>query len=225
MDCVKCGAPLPAKSNICGYCGALNDTDLRAIHNGVRSGPATERICPDCDIRLQSVELDTQGRFIIERCDKCLGLFFDPNELESLVDASVSPTYEIDHQRMTLLVEEEGKIAPSSVRYRKCPVCRNIMNRRAQGTRSGVVVDTCKQHGVWLDAGELGQILKWAKAGGRMLDQQRKDEERRSEDRRRRVDAKVKAEEARIRARITGMPLGRADGLSGLVGLVARLLR
>ena len=31
---------------------------------------------------------------------------------------------------------------------------------------SGVVVDRCLRHGVWLDGGELRQLFEWKKAGG-----------------------------------------------------------
>ena len=40
------------------------------------------------------------------------------------------------------------------------------MNRRNFGRRSGTVVDTCKEHGIWFDAQELGDILKWLRQGG-----------------------------------------------------------
>ena len=34
-------------------------------------------------------------------------------------------------------------------------------------------VDQCKAHGVWLDNGELIQLMEWKRAGGQMLDEQR----------------------------------------------------
>jgi len=46
------------------------------------------------------------------------------------------------------------------------------MARRSFGHRSGVVVDRCQEHGVWLDNGELIHLLEWKKAGGQMLHQQ-----------------------------------------------------
>ncbi|MFO7628090.1 MAG: zf-TFIIB domain-containing protein, partial [Prochlorococcaceae cyanobacterium] len=60
----------------------------------------------------------------------------------------------------------------------------DLMNRSLQGKRSGVVVDRCRDHGVWLDAGELLQLLEWARAGGVLLDQQRREEEQLQERRR-----------------------------------------
>jgi Zn-finger nucleic acid-binding protein len=31
---------------------------------------------------------------------------------------------------------------------------------------SGVIIDRCKEHGYWLDSGELRQIMEWAKLEG-----------------------------------------------------------
>src|SRR5262249_10356041 len=49
---------------------------------------------------------------------------------------------------------------------RPCPVCRELMNRRNYGQDSGVILDICKEHGVWFDADELARILAWIRAGG-----------------------------------------------------------
>ena len=56
--------------------------------------------------------------------------------------------------------------APAKVRYVACPVCKKIMNRSNFAHRSGVVIDTCKGHGVWLEAGELGRALAFIDSGG-----------------------------------------------------------
>jgi Zn-finger nucleic acid-binding protein len=50
------------------------------------------------------------------------------------------------------------------------------MNRVAFGHRSGVVIDQCKSHGVWLDGGEISHLLEWKKAGGQLLDQKKQAE-------------------------------------------------
>jgi Zn-finger nucleic acid-binding protein len=39
----------------------------------------------------------------------------------------------------------------------------------------------CRDHGVWLDAGELRQLLEWARAGGALLDQQQRQQEQEQE--------------------------------------------
>jgi len=51
------------------------------------------------------------------------------------------------------------------------------MNRRLFGKRSGVVLDRCRDHGSWLDAGELRQLMEWTRAGGRIHDKEREEQE------------------------------------------------
>jgi Zn-finger nucleic acid-binding protein len=187
MDCVNCGAPLPPKSQVCDHCGSVNDVDLRAIQRSTRRGKETDRTCPHCACKLRSVDIGVKGGFVVEQCSKCMGVFFDPGELESLLDSSVSHVYEVDHARLARLIEEEGIQTVDEVRYVACPVCGELMNRRSYGRRSGVIVDTCKEHGVWLDGGELRQLLKWMKAGGHIYDKISLAEERRREERKRRA--------------------------------------
>ena len=98
MDCVKCGAPLPAKSNICRFCSALNDVDLRAVTSHVRRGPATDRPCPRCRETMCTMDLQLAESFYVERCDKCMGVFFDAGELEVLLNKSVSNVFMIVYQ-------------------------------------------------------------------------------------------------------------------------------
>ena len=183
MNCSNCAAPLPATSMICAHCGTLNDTDLRALHRNARQGPPSERLCPRCEVAMQTVDLQVGGTFLIERCDRCLGIFFDLNELGALLKHSTKDVHDIDHQRMSQVIEQERKATPYTdlKTYVKCPVCRKTMNRRSAGARSGVIADRCKDHGTWLDGGELGLLLKWAKAGGQLHSEKRKLEEQKRE--------------------------------------------
>ena len=40
-----------------------------------------------------------------------------------------------------------------------CPLCHKSLERGRFAGKSQVVVDLCERHGIWLDAGELAQIL------------------------------------------------------------------
>jgi Zn-finger nucleic acid-binding protein len=57
-----------------------------------------------------------------------------------------------------------GPIGP--VRYRKCVRCGKMMNRVNFGKASGTVVDVCRGHGTFLDAGELHAIVTFIEGGG-----------------------------------------------------------
>ncbi len=42
-----------------------------------------------------------------------------------------------------------------------CAICGGTMARRELGRQSGVIVDTCKRHGIWFDRGELSHALRY----------------------------------------------------------------
>ena len=39
------------------------------------------------------------------------------------------------------------------------------MNRKNFGTKSGVIIDACSEHGLWFDDSELDLVLSWIQAG------------------------------------------------------------
>jgi Zn-finger nucleic acid-binding protein len=44
---------------------------------------------------------------------------------------------------------------------------------------SGILIDRCRDHGIWFDATELDGVLRWIKLGGeRASDEQKKEEDR-----------------------------------------------
>jgi len=63
---------------------------------------------------------------------------------------------------MELLADSLGGGHGSNrVVYRNCPKCRSSMQRINFDRRSGVVIDSCKDHGVWFDAGELKRVAQY----------------------------------------------------------------
>jgi Zn-finger nucleic acid-binding protein len=126
---------------------------------------------------LKTIDLNINGRFLIERCDECLGLFFDPNELETVLEATVANVFTINRSQLESI--NALKRSDYGVSYLKCPVCSTIMNRVNFGVKSGVIIDRCREHGVWLDGGELRHLFEWMKAGGKLLQQEREEEQSR----------------------------------------------
>jgi hypothetical protein len=84
------------------------------------------------------------------------------------------------------------------VRYRKCVACGTIMNRLNFGRLSGTIVDVCRGHGTFLDAGELHAVVRFIQSGG--LDRAR---ERQIED--------LKEQEQRLRQAQMARPTPAAD--------------
>ena len=179
-NCTNCSAPLSDGSIRCEYCGSRNDIDLKEVHYYTTHELETERTCPRCTVGLKTIDLNINGTFLIERCEECLGLFFDPNELETLLEAAATNVFTIDRSRLDS-INSTMRAGDYGVSYIKCPVCGTIMNRVNFGVKSGVIVDRCREHGVWLDGGELRHLLEWMKAGGKLLQQERQEQQKQSE--------------------------------------------
>ncbi|MBJ6725530.1 zf-TFIIB domain-containing protein [Geomesophilobacter sediminis] len=173
-NCTNCSAPLPANSITCEYCGSRNDIDLKGVHYYTTHAAQSDRICPRCAVPLQTIDLQLQGTFLIERCGECLGLFFDPNELETVLDQSVTSAFTVNTAELDR-INASGPVSHGAA-YVKCPICGTLMNRVNFGARSGVVVNSCRDHGLWLDGGDLRRLMEWSKAGGMVLERQRQDE-------------------------------------------------
>ena len=158
---------MPADTLICPYCKTRHDVDLKSVHHYTVVEPESQRFCPRCNKSMQTIDLKVSGPFLVERCTQCMGLFFDLNELETLLEKSIANVYEIDHNRLQEL-RDLKRHQDFPVTYIKCPICRKLMNRINYGAQSGVIIDKCRDHGIWLDGGELRQILEWTKAGGQI---------------------------------------------------------
>ena len=94
-----------------------------------------------------------------------------------------------------------------------------MMNRRNFGQRSGIVIDTCKEHGIWFDARELGTVLRWIRQGGEDRAAQRRADETRHAER----QARIKVERPTQIDEYGGSSLGRAgqhDSVGGFLGLL-----
>ncbi len=158
--CEFCSAPLPKNSNICLYCNERNDIDLRGEKQRVNLRPNERRDCPVCNIPLTTVNVGVKTALFIESCESCYGLFFDNLELEELIKSRVKPSSNINYKKILDLNNNPRYV--DIVTYRHCPVCKGVMNRVNYDKRSGVIMDVCKQHGIWLDPGELTHILEYS---------------------------------------------------------------
>ncbi len=104
----------------------------------------------------------------LDQCKGCQGLFFDPGELETVLGGIEKQAHTVDHRQLRSLIENETPTDDfKQVAYAPCPDCGKLMNRRSFGQRSGVIIDDCREHGLWLDGGELRRLIRWTQAGGR----------------------------------------------------------
>ncbi len=160
QKCQNCGATL--KGLVCDYCGARNNIDLKKRYEVHRE---SSRVCPECEVFLETIVIDKKEALYIERCKHCYGLFLDFGELEALMEREITKSEKKD---IALLQEviNNPRTKEAKVHYKKCPECRKMMARINYKQQSGVILDRCMHCGYWLDGGELRQIMEWAKVAG-----------------------------------------------------------
>lgn len=171
--CKSCSAPL--QGVICNYCGSRNNIDLGHF-KPLNVRPNQVRSCPVCHTNMSTIDVGTKVPFLIERCESCYGLFFDKEELETMIDMSVKGSRNVDLKLLQELTENPRYV--DVIVYRRCPVCRKHMQRKNYGRRSGVIMDQCREHGIWLDPGELKHIMEWVKAGGLKKQEEERETQR-----------------------------------------------
>lgn len=174
MKCANCGGGLEGAMNFCSFCGVRQEIDLRQI-NFRDLGANVSMECPHCEgTALDVIEFDLEPKVTIERCRSCFGMFFNPGELEYLIEAQIHPVAWLDLEGLNEISAEFGH--DHRPVYRKCPMCQERMSHINFGGRSGVILDQCGQHGLWLDGGELRRLTEWWRGGGKFLHQQHQEE-------------------------------------------------
>lgn len=119
-------------------------------------GPACPR-CVDDKARLRRLRV---GDNSVHRCDVCGGVWVTARDFNQLV-------VDVDRQEQILSERQlAGQIRPIA-RPIECPVCGAQLNQANFGRRSGVLVDSCRKHGIWFDAGELRRAVAYLRARAR----------------------------------------------------------
>ena len=166
LACPRCFAMVSVHARHCSRCGA-------AIQRG--EGSATALACPSCKAGLVSTVV---GPSALDQCHACGGVWVGQGNFEAMAADKA--------ERGQVLgalpgAAQSRAVAGEAVRYRPCPQCGKLMNRTNYARISGVVLDVCKDHGLWFDRDELRQVLAFVEAGGLEKSRQRQvldDEER-----------------------------------------------
>ena len=175
LNCPECGAAVAQDSPQCQYCHALLQTvacphcmgmmfagskfcpHCGASVQSVLQGTNTHRQCPRCKVKLLDVQVaNTQ----LEECTQCGGLWVDVTSFE-FICANTEAQSAATGLKLPLPVAVDPHVC-----YRPCPECGKLMSRLNYAGRSGIVIDVCRPHGVWLDRDEIRQIIEFVRAGG-----------------------------------------------------------
>lgn len=111
--------------------------------------PASPRLpCPACSNNLTEVR---HGNVLLDECPVCQGIWLDKGELEALADK----THELPARLLKPRSKTALRVRPEGTR--PCPRCSRLL--QGQLVR-GVRLDLCPDcRGLWLDQGELNQLL------------------------------------------------------------------
>jgi Zn-finger nucleic acid-binding protein len=158
-----------AGSKHCPHCGA-------AASRGP-SDDATGVSCPACEVPLVRVAL---GETMLNECTRCFGIWLDTPSFNRIC---------VEREQQAAVL---GKAVPQEIdvnkawRYLPCPSCKQLMHRVNFAGQSGVIIDICKDHGVWFEREELRKIVEFIRAGG--MTQARETQLERLEYERRRLE-------------------------------------
>jgi Zn-finger nucleic acid-binding protein len=105
--------------------------------------------CPRCPGT--PLEPRTAGQLRVAMCRTCRGIWIGE---AGFIDAFFAADADLAR-----LARADAATTPSPVASgaASCPTCGEVME--AQGGATGITVDVCSRHGIWLDAGELGALL------------------------------------------------------------------
>ena len=165
VSCPKCFALMFEGAAYCPSCGSR-----RARTDGV---PARAS-CPGC--RTQMAEIAVGDTSMLE-CPRCRGTWVDAPTFEHICASHEAQAAVIHH---TAPAPAQASVEFS---YRKCVACGTMMNRLNFGRLSGTVVDVCRGHGTFLDAGELHAIVRFIQGGGLDRARQRQIEDLKEQER------------------------------------------
>ena len=158
MSCPSCLGTIFEGSKFCGLCGS------KAVRPELAEAEAGK--CPRCKTDLRSIHVQ---EIRLDECERCEGVWVDVDTFEAICANKENQAAVL--KRLDEILKHPE---PIRVQYVPCPVCEQLMNRNNFAKVSGIVIDTCKNHGVWFDAEELPQIIEFIRKGG--LDYSRQKE-------------------------------------------------
>jgi Zn-finger nucleic acid-binding protein len=184
LRCSACTALVSAGASFCSNCGEPLAT--------AEVGEAT-LACPACrDHAMATWRLLPTARqphgHAVHGCRRCGGVWVDRATLEVMLESAAQQG--TDGERAPAVRRRELSMEPKVV-YRSCAACGELMSRRNFARISGVIVDECRSHGTYFDAGELEDVLAFVRSGGLVLARRRENEELARE--RRRIEAQPPA--------------------------------
>ncbi|HEV7700797.1 MAG TPA: zf-TFIIB domain-containing protein [Pyrinomonadaceae bacterium] len=200
LNCPNCGAAVSSDSSLCQFCksrlktvGCPKCLGLMFVgskfceHCGAIAAPVNVELeekvgdCPRCRSPLEAMQI---GETHLRGCGECDGMWMTNAVFEETCADAEKRSAVLGYFRERL----SHALPPTKISYVPCPDCGELMNRNNFAKASGVIVDVCKQHGVWFDADELPAIVEFVQKGGMEIARQRQLNEIKDERERLRAD-------------------------------------
>jgi Zn-finger nucleic acid-binding protein len=182
-----------AGSKFCDHCGA--PAAAAEVTDDAHLG-----VCPRCRIDLKHLQIDAIS---LSECERCGGLWSDVSTFEKICSEKDEQSSALTYFRS----RQKAPLTPAPISYVPCPQCKQLMNRSNFAHSSGVIIDLCKEHGVWFDAGELPKIIQFITSGG--LEHSREKEK---------IELDAERDQIREERRKLAMEQLRSDTFPGLGG-------
>ena len=160
MRCIYCSAPLPKKGLNCSYCNKLNPLNAKLLESAKKLD--SKHLCPCCNLKLEKL----QTAFVtLEYCKECDGVLIAEDEFEKLITYKVNPQSKFNPHYLRF-IQDHPRDNRKKPQFHPCPICQKSMAVVNYKKQSGIIIDICEEHGIWLDGGELRQIIEWYAVGG-----------------------------------------------------------
>jgi len=187
QHCESCGAPRKPGGAACEFCGSiptLASSRMSLVCPFCLCRTADQsRFCQSCGTAIQPIRFDRHtgdltcpkcarsklvnrpiGEFVVDECPTCAGMWIAAEAFERIVNQQVSEREEKQYARRVRSFQTDS--AGKGTLYVRCPICSRHMNRRNFGHASGVIIDECRDDGIWLDDEELHKIAEYVASGG-----------------------------------------------------------
>ena len=124
--------------------------------------------CPVCTSPLAETTYESTP---LASCPGGHGAFLTSDSLFAVIESREDDKSEAD-ENAAVAAEHPVALKDIAEQQRACPVCAAAMSKLNYAYESGVIVDTCSAHGMWVDAGELDRMQSWVEGSEKQHDRE-----------------------------------------------------
>lgn len=162
MKCVFCAAPMPKSGLVCDYCNKRNPLNLSSLKYTEHTADDSPKLtCSVCETHMSQINVGIAEDILIHNCKECDGVFVTEENLQKTIKHHIGVLQIVDYGMLRFILDNPRHESNNDTKYKDCPICKQRMRKLNYASVSGVLVDRCLEHGVWLDSGELQQLFEW----------------------------------------------------------------